>query len=200
MKAENRSNVIVGKKKIASAAAQVLFLLFAFCLLPSAFAQSKLPKPSEVVAPKITVTPARVAAGGTVNVTLVGAIMDGFHVNSNKPLEDYLIATELEPKLPANVKLVSTTYPKEKLQKFPFSEKPLAVYEGEFTVQMKLQVARGTAPGAVKIPLALRYQACNDEACLPPAKIPLTAEFTVGAAVPAAKSPAKSTAKPPTKN
>jgi hypothetical protein len=47
---------------------------------------------------------------------------------------------------------------------------------------MKLRT-NGTAPiGPQKINLTVGYQACNQDACLPPTKIPVTAELEISAA------------------
>jgi hypothetical protein len=55
------------------------------------------------------------------------------------------------------------------------------VYEGSFTVLMKLRT-NGTAPtGPQKIALTVGYQACNQDACLPPTKIPVTADLEIAA-------------------
>jgi hypothetical protein len=47
---------------------------------------------------------------------------------------------------------------------------------------LKLQIAADAPLGAQKIPLTLRYQACNDEACLPPVKLPLSADLEIAPA------------------
>ncbi len=108
--------------------------------------------------------------------------MPGFHVNSNKPTEGYLIPTQLLPDLPAGYKVLATTYPPGTLTKFEFSEKKLSVYEGKFTLRMKIQAPAGAPLGMTKLPLTLRYQACNDSACLPPVKIPIPLEIEIAAA------------------
>ncbi len=47
------------------------------------------------------------------------------------------------------------------------------------TVRMKVE-ALGSAPlGRQSLPLKVRYQACNEEACFPPVNLPVTAELQV---------------------
>jgi hypothetical protein len=142
-------------------------------------AQSNLPRPEEVVKASVYVSRAPVPRGQAFEVAVLGEIKPGFHINGNKPLEEYLIATTVEPQLPAGFKLVNASYPKAKLQKFPFSDNKLAVYDGTFVVRLKLEAAPGAPLGKTKLPMTLRYQACNDELCLPPAKLPLEAQFEV---------------------
>ncbi|MBI3662710.1 MAG: hypothetical protein HY234_06640 [Acidobacteria bacterium] len=154
------------------------------CFLTSLSAQqgAKLPLAKDVVKLTAYVSLDKVSRGRAFEVAVVAEIMAGFHVNSNKPSEDYLIPTQLLPELPAGYKVLGTTYPPGKLKKFEFSEKKLSVYEGKFTLRMKIQAPAGAPLGATKLPLTLRYQACNDSACLPPVKIPVPLEIQIAAA------------------
>ncbi|MCL4523894.1 MAG: protein-disulfide reductase DsbD N-terminal domain-containing protein, partial [Acidobacteria bacterium] len=153
-------------------------------LLTSVSAQeTKLPPANTVVKPKACASLDKIPRGRAFDVAVVAEIMPGFHVNSNKPSEDYLIPTQLLPELPAGYKVLGTTYPPGKLLKFEFSEKKLSVYEGKFTLRMRLQAPAGAPLGATKLSLTLRYQACNESACLPPVKIPVPLEIEIAAAV-----------------
>ena len=153
------------------------------CFLTSLQAQeTKLPPAKYVVKPKAYASLDKVPRGRAFDVAVVAEIMPGFHVNSNKPSEDYLIPTQLLPALPAGFKVLSTTYPPGKLTKFEFSEKKLSVYDGTFTLRMRVQAPVGAPLGKTALPLTLRYQACNDSACLPPVKIPVALEIELAAA------------------
>jgi thiol:disulfide interchange protein DsbD len=153
------------------------------CLLASLQAQeTKLPPAKDVVKPKAYASMDKVPRGRAFDVAVVAEIMPGFHVNSNKPSEDYLIPTQLLPALPAGFKVLSTTYPPGKLTKFEFSEKKLSVYKGTFTLRMRIRAPAGAPLGKTTLPLTLRYQACNDSACLPPVKIPIALEIELAAA------------------
>jgi hypothetical protein len=52
---------------------------------------------------------------------------------------------------------------------------PLAVLGPEFTIEVRLSIAVTAATGEVVVPAILRYQACNDALCFPPARA--TAEW-----------------------
>ena len=173
-----------GKARAAAAVCAVFFLssLLPDFLASTAAQEPKLPPANTVVKPKAYASLAPVPRGKTFEIAVVAEIMPGFHVNSNKPLEDYLIPTQLLPDLPAGYKVLATTYPPGKLTKFEFSEKKLSVYEGKFTLRLKLQAPADAPLGASKLPLTLRYQACNDTACLPPVKIPVPLEIEIAAA------------------
>lgn len=143
---------------------------------------------SEVVKVQPYVSLDPVPRGKAFEAAVVVHIAEGYHMNSHKPSDAYLIPTTLTPKLPAGIRLVDTTYPPGALKKFAFSpDKPLDVYSGSVTLRLKLMAEDTAAIGATTVPMILRYQACNNSACLPPVKVPVTAELRVAAAGSAAK-------------
>ena len=95
------------------------------------------------------------------------SLLDGYHVNSNAPSEAYLIPLRLtwEPGL---LETVAVVFPKPTMEKYAFSEKPLSVFSGGFEVVTKFKVAATAAPGPGIVLGKLRYQACNNNSCLPP--------------------------------
>jgi thiol:disulfide interchange protein DsbD len=96
-------------------------------------------------------------------------ILDGWHINSNKPLDDFVIPTELKLD-PATADLVSAEYPAHVLRTFTFSgDSKLAVYEGRIQINFVARLKNG----AKEIKGRLHYQACNDKVCLPPRDLAL---------------------------
>jgi Disulphide bond corrector protein DsbC len=125
----------------------------------------------------------RVPRGREFQVAVVVNIASGFHMNSHKPTDAYLIATTLTPALPAGITLTDTVYPAGRLEKFAFSpNEPLDVYTGGVTLRMKLIAQATAALGRATIPMMLRYQACNQTTCLPPVKVPVSVEVAVAEA------------------
>ncbi len=153
----------------------------AACLIAAAFSQDgkNIPRATDVVKPKAYVSMAPIARGGIFELAVVAEIIPGFHVNANKPNEEYLIPTTVKAELPAGLTLNGTEYPEGKLVKFEFSEKKLSVYEGRALIRLKMQAANDAPLGKTKVSMILRYQACNDSACLPPAKLPVEVEFEI---------------------
>lgn len=113
---------------------------------------------------------------------MVAETRPGFHINAHPASEDYLIPTTLEAELPPGLRVLETTYPPGVLRKFSFSPEKLLVYEGSTILRMKLEAAPNAPLGPRQLTLVLRYQACNQEACLPPVKIPVTAELQIAPA------------------
>jgi hypothetical protein len=166
-------------------------LVWVFCLLPVAGpaiavrseqasqALAHLPHAEMVVKQRAYVSLNPVPRGSMFEVAVVAEILPGFHINANKVLQSYLIPTMLEAELPAGFRLIETIYPRGHLKKFDFSEEKIAVYDGTVTLRMKIEARQQAPLGAVRLPLALRYQACNDTTCLPPVKIPVPVEMEI---------------------
>jgi hypothetical protein len=141
------------------------------------------PNAASVVKPSSYVSLDPVPRGREFQVAVVANIAGGFHMNSHKPSDAYLIATTLTPMLPAGITLVDTIYPAGHLEKFAFSPKePLDVYTGRVTLRLKLSAQSPAKLGPVTIPMILRYQACNQTTCLPPVKVPVNAQLQIAQA------------------
>jgi hypothetical protein len=138
--------------------------------------------PASLVTTKTFTSVEAVPQGKEFEAAVVVDIAKGYHMNSNKPSEAYLIATTLTPTPPAGFKLVDTMYPPGKKIKFQFTETPLDVYSGSMTVKLKLVAGAGTTVGANAIPAVLRYQACSETTCLPPVKVPVNIAVVVAPA------------------
>ncbi len=98
-------------------------------------------------------------------------IDSSWHINSNKPNEDFLIPTEIEINSDKNFKAIKTIYPKGKDLKFSFNDKPLSVYEDEVLIGGIIKIPNDISLGEHKIYFKLIYQACNNSTCLPPNKL-----------------------------
>lgn len=94
-------------------------------------------------------------------------VKPGFHINSNKPNDEYLIPLRLTWNAPP-FEVVETRFPKPSQESYPFSTKPLSVYSGELAVETVLKVPANAPAGSSNLTGKLRYQACNDKMCLPP--------------------------------
>ena len=139
------------------------------------------PKPSDIVTTKTYVSMDPVPRGKEFLAAVVVKINPGYHMNSHKPSDSYLIPTTVTPQLPDGFTLVGEpSYPLGKNEKFPFSpDKPLNVYTEGATIRLKIAAGDKAALGKASIPVTLRFQACNTSACLPPVKIPLTVDVNV---------------------
>jgi thiol:disulfide interchange protein DsbD len=107
---------------------------------------------------------------GVTELALTVTIAPGWHVNAHDPDRPYLIPTELQVDVPAAMRVEEVRYPDAVIRALAFSgSTPLRLYEGAFTIGVRLN---GRASGSIRG--RLRYQACNDERCLPPRVLPVT--------------------------
>ena len=106
-------------------------------------------------------------SGDDVRGTITATILSGWHINSNKPLDEFVIPTVLTFD-PATAELLKADYPQHTVRDFTFSsdqKQTLAVYEGTIAIPFAAKVKSSA------IKASLRYQACNDSVCLPPTNL-----------------------------
>jgi DsbC/DsbD-like thiol-disulfide interchange protein len=120
--------------------------------------------------------PVAVKAGAEIKVPVVVRIRPGYHINSNKPAEDYLIPTQIAWDA-APFEVIRVEYPEAEVVSYDFSEKPLSVYSGEIEIVTVLKAPAKAAPGDTLVG-RLHYQACNNKACLAPASTEISAPLT----------------------
>ena len=106
--------------------------------------------------------------GRAVQAAIVIDIPSGYHINSNKPLESFLIPTSLKVDASSGVRVGAVMYPRAALRKFKFSQKQLAVYENKVILRFNVTVPANYSGGSVDLKARLRLQSCNDEVCFPP--------------------------------
>jgi len=109
-----------------------------------------------------------VPAGKATTVVLHFRIAPGMHINSHAPREEELIPTTLSIPEASGVRLDGATYPDGTEFTLPLDPKEkLSVYTGEFAIQVRMVAAAGDHLVEAK----LRYQACDNNACMPPRTI-----------------------------
>ncbi len=121
-------------------------------------------------------------AGTTARVALRVSINKGWHVNSHKPLDAFLIPTVLSLEEIPGFAPVDVAYPEHKVATFAFSPDPMAVYEEEFILGFLVQVDETVLPGEYEIRGELRYQACDNKKCAQPNKLDIAIPLKVVAA------------------
>ncbi len=116
--------------------------------------------------------------GGEIRAALRVSLPDGFHVQSNRPNDPSLIPTVLTVDPPDGLTVTEVVFPKPIETRVVGFDQPLAVFEHEFVVGVRFSAPNAVPPGT-RIPVHLRYQACNDTTCFPPKTV--TAEWALGA-------------------
>ncbi len=116
-----------------------------------------------------------VQAGKPVALALHFRIRENLHINSHTPREEYLIPTVFSIPESSGVRLASAAYPAGADFTLPVdpSEK-LSVYTGEFTIDARIVAS----PGDHLVEAKLHYQACDQNACMPPKTITVPIDVT----------------------
>ena len=155
--------------------ALILITCAASLLGSAAFAQSSTAQSRVTVDPIPTIS---VRAGRTTPAQVTFHILQGFHVNSNKPATPELIPTQLNFSLPGDLVIAKVQYPAGQLVSFPFDPtEKLSVYSGDVTVKFVVIAQANAGAGSYTVHGELKYQACDNNSCYPPKKLPV--DFTV---------------------
>ena len=118
-------------------------------------------------------------AGATARVGLEVTLNEGFHVNSNTPLDPTLIPTILSLEPPDGIAVEGVSVPEPIFVQVAGIEEPLAVYEEAFRIGVTLRLDGTLEPGAYAVPGNLRWQACNDTMCFAPTNTAVQFDVTV---------------------
>src|SRR6478672_6649057 len=143
-------------------------LLISLLAVPGNFLAKPLPQSAPNIVVTATSSAQSVQGGRRVQATVVMDIPSGFHVNSNRPLEKFLIPTQLKIDAPKGLRLGPVSYPRAVLRNFKFSKNRVSVYEGRATMRFNVTVPANFSTGSTELKAHLRYQSCNDEVCFPP--------------------------------
>lgn len=142
---------------------RLLPTLFVFLFATSVYAQS-----ASDVNVSGSIAPDKVKKGRVVRGTVVMEIPAGLHVQSNRPLDKYLIPTKLDLETPSGMTAGPVSYPRAVMRNLKFSKGAVAVYEGRTLLRFNVTVPANYSGSSGEIRGKLRFQACNDESCFPP--------------------------------
>jgi cytochrome c biogenesis protein CcdA len=140
------------------------------CILLAAGADGQVVQP-----PRAEIAPLRatdgVHPGGSAHVAIHVRLPEGLHMNSNAPRDPSLIQAVLGVDAPPGVVVAEIVYPQATDLVQLGAALPLAVYEREFTIGVRLDIDARTPPGTLRVPARLRYQACDERVCYFPATV-----------------------------
>ncbi len=155
----------------------ILFLLS--FLLTSTQAFSQLGMQEDLIKIKTYQSFDKVFTGSEFKIAIEIDVEEGWHINSHKPYDDYLIPTEVVLPENPNFSLQKVAYPEPHDFKLAFSEEPLSVWEGKIFFGALIKVTENLESGEYRLIVELNYQACNDMSCLAPTYIADTIIVTV---------------------
>lgn len=156
-----------------------VLLATALLVLPAGFFAAPAPQSPPNIEVNGYLSVDRAQRGRTVQAVVVMDIPSGFHVNSNRPLAKFLVATQLRLESPAGIRAGPVIYPRAVLRRFKFSKDELSVYEGRAILRFNMTVPANFSSGAAELKARLRYQSCNEELCFPPQTREVTLPITI---------------------
>jgi hypothetical protein len=118
--------------------------------------------------------------GKASQIPLTFQVPSGYHVNSNKPKSEFLIPTVLKVEATTDIVIGGTSYPEGHDMSFAFApDEKLNVYTGDFKVDVSVRPLHSVQPGKYVVRGTLKYQACDNKACYPPKKLPISFDVRV---------------------
>lgn len=152
------------------------FVGYLLLFIVLSFQQIIFAQGSDVVKIAVKESSVKVSQGDEFKTTLEITIDQTWHINSQKPNDDFLIPSEITAK-GNGVKLIKVIYPEAHNIKLAFSEELVSVYEGTAYAKLTFRVDKNAPVGKQKVLVTLDYQACNDMTCMPPNDV--AAEFEI---------------------
>src|SRR3982751_3485832 len=117
-----------------------LLSLAIILLLPTSFYSNPAPQSSSNVNVSGSIAPDRVKKGRIARASVVMDIPSGLHVQSNRPLDKFLVATKLDVETPSGMKVGPISYPRAQMRKLKFSKGTVAVYERRAVLRFNVTV------------------------------------------------------------
>jgi thiol:disulfide interchange protein DsbD len=145
-----------------------LALMTTLLLVPASFLATTAPQSVPNIPVNGSLVSNQTQRGRTVQGTIVIDIPSGYHVNSNRPLEKFLIATQLQIEAAKEIRVGPILYPRPLLRSLKFSKSKVSVFEGRTTIRFSVTVPRSFTGNSAELKARLRFQSCNDDTCFPP--------------------------------
>ena len=120
----------------------------------------------------------KIYPGSEIKLAVKVKIDSTWHINSNKPYDEYLIPTKLEIQN-KDFNIEKTLYPEAHDLKLAFSDNPLSVWQNDILIASLVKANKNLMPGKYPVIITLNYQACNNATCLPPTSVKDTIQIEV---------------------
>lgn len=148
----------------------VLVFLFGFILVGTCAAQNVQPK--DVVDIKASVEKDSSKTNGLIYAEIILNIKDGWHINADEPLDQYLTPTKVVFKDLGNIEVEKIKYPPPIMMKLDFSDTDLVLYEDQTIIEVVLKIKDIKKTLDKSIQGELQFQPCNNQTCLFPVSKP----------------------------
>ncbi len=135
----------------------------------------------DIITIKLISSVDKLQPGAANRLALEIQIKEPYHINSVELTEEYMIPTSVSLTGPEGVDFGKLEFPEAVVKTLSFSETPLSVYEGSLRVFSTITLPESFDGREIIVTGVIGYQACDDQACLPPAELEFRQAFPVGA-------------------
>jgi len=111
-------------------------------------------------------------AGGSYPLLLELYVQEGYaiHEAGSEHADTGMIPTRLSFQPPSQVEIQEIRWPEPETVTFPYLDEPVRLFRGTILVWILVSVDEEAPPGTVSLQGTLSFQACTQEACLPPGR------------------------------
>jgi len=148
-------------------------ILFGVLLFSPLYSQSD----ESVISARFLSSVQKFKPGDSYSLAVEIQIDSPYHINAQKPSEDFLIPTTLSIDAPEGIAVGKLIFPEAKIKKFEFSESPLAVYDESIIIFTTLSIGNDLAVSDFTLKGRVGYQACDDHTCMAPADLDFEQTF-----------------------
>lgn len=153
------------------------FLIFAFIFASrQTIAQNSGEKIAELNIPSIS---GIAHPGDTLLIPVKILLKKGWHINSDKPEEDFLIPTKLNINSGSDSISYTILYPKPEELRSELSDKPMPVFTGGSVIECSVQIPKNFSRNKITLNFELDYQACSSKTCSAPETAIFTKDFEI---------------------
>ncbi|MGC8552650.1 MAG: cytochrome c biogenesis protein CcdA [Phycisphaerae bacterium] len=148
-------------------------------------ANPALAQPIQAFHASMSVQPAQFAPGQSGKLTIHVTVTQGFHIQSNKPLDSFLQATVVKPVASPGIIFGKVVYPKAVLIPAPpgvTSAGKLSIFDGVIEMTIPFRVTPAAVGGQRTIKASITAQGCNADSCVAPKTLRLAVRINVTAA------------------
>lgn len=117
-------------------------------------------------------------AGGDLMAAVVADIVPGWHINSARPYQDYLIPAAVEFDTLEGIVPFDLQYPDG--EDASLGGEKMSVYSDRAMISFRVAINSSQAPGEYRLPVRFTYQPCNDRECRAPKTLEVPLKITVG--------------------
>jgi thiol:disulfide interchange protein DsbD len=146
----------------------ILVILYSFVFLYAGPGDEPDGEQEEIVRARLILPTESLVRQESFSILLEVNILDDWHINSDKPLEDFLIPTKIKFDENPGASFGRIQYMEPELRKFSFSDTKMSVYEGKVYALTTITISPTYDEPELKLSGKLYYQACNDKSCLAP--------------------------------